>query len=420
MSKIANLRGREILDSRGNPTVEVEIVLGDKLFGRASVPSGASTGSHEARELRDGGKRYGGRGVQKAVGNVNDAIREKILGGEFNQSTLDKSLIELDGTKTKEKLGANAILGVSMAFAHAKARSEQIELFAYFARLAGTEKRMRMPIPMLNVLNGGRHARRSTDLQEFMLWPHGAKTFAEALRTGAEIVHTLRGILEERNLNTNLGDEGGFAPELQSNEAALEFLVEAIEKAGYVPGKDVSLCVDAAATEFYRDSRYHFASEKKILSSAELVKIYEVWAAKYPIFSIEDGLAEDDWDGFQLLTKKLGSKIQIVGDDLFATNKDRLVRGIKLHVANAILIKPNQVGTVTETIEAVQEATRAGFACIVSHRSGETEDTTIADLAVGLGVGQIKAGAPARGERTAKYNRLLRIAELLDARESYR
>ncbi|MEI6039850.1 MAG: phosphopyruvate hydratase [Candidatus Berkelbacteria bacterium] len=415
MSKITDLIGREILDSRGNPTVEVDLELDDKFFGRASVPSGASTGSHEAVELRDGDKnRYNGKGVLKAVENINTIIADKIIGQEItNQAELDELLIKLDGTKNKEKLGANAILGVSLAFAKAQAQIQDLTLDEYFAEISDSKSPTILPVPMMNILNGGAHAENSTDLQEFMIMPVGAPSFHEALRYGAEVFHALKKILAEKGLNTSVGDEGGFAPSLANNEAALEIIIEAIKKAGYEPGKDIFIAIDAAATELFKDGKYELKTENKNLTSAEMVDLYEAWVNKYPIISIEDGLAEDDWDGYKLMTEKLGKKVQIVGDDLFVTNIERLEKGIKEKVTNSILIKLNQIGTVTETIKAIKMADEAGYTAVVSHRSGETEDTTIADFVVGLGTGQIKTGSLCRSERIAKYNQLLRIEEEL-------
>lgn len=415
MAKITDLIGREILDSRGNPTIEVDLELDNKFFGRASVPSGASTGSYEAVELRDNDqKRYGGKGVLKAVENINIIITDNILDKDFTtQTELDEFLIKLDGTKNKSSLGANAILGVSLAFAKAKAQAQELTLDEYFAELAANENPTKLPVPMMNILNGGAHAENSTDLQEFMIVPAGAPSFHEALRYGAEVFHTLKKILTEKGLNTSVGDEGGFAPSLKNNEMALEIIMEAIEKAGYEPGKDIFIAIDAAATELFKDGKYELKTENKNLTSAEMVDLYEAWVNKYPIISIEDGLAENDWDGYKLLTEKLGKKVQIVGDDLFVTNIERLEKGIKEKVANSILIKLNQIGTVTETIKAIKMANEAGYTAVVSHRSGETEDTTIADFVVGLGTGQIKTGSLCRSERMAKYNQLLRIEEEL-------
>ncbi|HET8575294.1 MAG TPA: phosphopyruvate hydratase [Candidatus Paceibacterota bacterium] len=418
MSKIAKVFAREILDSRGNPTVEVEVTLADGSFGRAAVPSGASTGAHEACELRDEDmKRYGGKGVLKAVQNVNTTIARKIQKKEFDQKSLDTLLIEIDGTPNKTNLGANALLGVSLAFAKAQAISEKKPLWKYFKEISKTKKTM-LPVPMMNVLNGGRHA-DSVDLQEFMIMPVGAKSFSEALRWGTEVFHALKKILKDRGLNTSVGDEGGYAPSLEKNEDAIELILEAIKKAGYRPGKDIAVAIDAAASEFYEDGKYHLKTEKKILSAEEMVDLYAGWIKKYPIVSIEDGLAEDDWEGQKFMTKKLGKKVQLVGDDIFVTNIERLERGIKEECCNAILIKLNQIGTVSETIDAVTMARKAGWNSIISHRSGETEDPVIADFAVGLGTGEIKTGSLCRSERVAKYNQLLRIEESLGKKAEF-
>jgi enolase len=417
---IKDVKAREILDSRGNPTVEVDIILQDGSFGRSAVPSGASTGSHEAVELRDGDKeRFGGKGVSKAVENVNSIISKAIVGKKFNQESLDKSLIELDGTPNKGKLGANAILGVSMAFAHAMAASKKIPLYQYFKDMSGAKEKMSLPVPLMNVLNGGKHAENSTDLQEFMIVPLGAPTFKEALRYGAETFHALKKILSGRGLNTSVGDEGGYAPSLPNNEAAIEIIIEAIQKAGYTPGLDIGIAIDAAATEIYENGVYNLKTEGRKLTSKEMVEYYANWCKKYPIVSIEDGLAEDDWSGYELMTKKLGDKVQIVGDDLFVTNVDRLKMGIKKGVGNSILIKLNQIGTVTETIDAIKLARKSKYTSIISHRSGETEDTTIADFVVGLSTGQIKTGSASRTDRIAKYNQLLRIEEALKDKALY-
>jgi len=419
MAKIKDVKAREILDSRGNPTVEVDLWLSDGSFGRSAVPSGASTGSHEAVELRDGGNRYNGKGVEKAVANVNGELREKIVGKDFaNQAELDQLLIETDGTKNKGRLGANAILGISLAYAHANAQSLEIPLYKYFA-MRSTGDTLCLPTPMMNILNGGKHAENSTDLQEFMIMPVGAPTFKEALRYGAETFQQLKQILKNKGLNTSVGDEGGFAPSLPSNEAALEIIVEAIEKAGYKPGQDIAIAIDAASTELYENGLYNLATENKKLTNKEFVSFYSDWIKKYPIISIEDGLAEDDWEGYAYFTEKLGSKIQIVGDDLFVTNVERLKEGIEKKAANSILIKLNQIGTVSETIEAINLAKEAGYTSVVSHRSGETEDTTIADFVVGLGTGQIKTGSLCRSERICKYNQLLRIEEELGKKAVY-
>ena len=414
MTKIKKIVAREILDSRGNPTIEVDVFLKDNAFGRAAVPSGASTGSHEACELRDGEKRYGGKGVQKAVKNVNSVIAKNLIGKEFDQRSIDNKLIELDGTKNKNKLGANAILGVSMAFARALAESQKIPLYKYFNKIAKTGNDIQLPVPMMNILNGGKHAENSTDFQEFMIMPVGAKSFKEALRYGAEIFHALKKILHEKGLATTVGDEGGFAPSLPTNESALEIIIESIKKAGYIPGKDIVLALDVAATELYKDGKYHLTRENKILTSIEMVAFYENLCSKYPIVSIEDGLAEDDWDGYKIMTEKLGKKIQIVGDDLFVTNIDRLDTGIKKGIANSILIKLNQIGTISETIDAINMAKKSHYTSIISHRSGETEDTTIADFVVGTGTGQIKTGSLSRTDRVAKYNQLIRLEEEIE------
>lgn len=413
MEKIIDLMAREILDSRGNPTIEVEVILENGL-GRASVPSGASTGKYEAHELRDDdSNRYNGKGVLKAVENVNTIIKDVIQNQAFDQKNLDDRLIELDGTENKTKLGANAILGVSLAFAHAVANAENLPLYQYFSDIAQTGKKIQMPVPMMNIINGGTHSGNCTDLQEFMIVPVGAPSFSEALRYGAETFHTLKKILIKRGLNTNVGDEGGFAPALKSNEMAMELMIEAIEKAGYKPGVDIALSIDAAASTMFTNGKCQLKTENRALSATELIDFYSVWCEKYPIISIEDGLAEDDWDGFKLLTEKLGDKIQIVGDDLFVTNIKRLQEGIDQKCGNSILIKLNQIGTVSETIAVVNLALQNNYSAIVSHRSGETEDTTIADLVVGLGTGQIKTGSLCRSERTCKYNQLLRIEEEL-------
>ncbi|MCX6754351.1 MAG: phosphopyruvate hydratase [Candidatus Nomurabacteria bacterium] len=422
--KIAKVWAREILDSRGNPTIEVEVTLSDASFGRAGVPSGASTGSHEAVELRDedkslknkaGKKRYGGKGVLKAVSNVNDIIAKKIKGKIWNQKTLDLAMIELDGTENKGNLGANAILGVSIAFAKAKSVSENKPLWKYFKDISKT-KDVYIPVPMMNILNGGSHAENSTDIQEFMIMPIGAASFKQALQWGSEVFHELKKILKAKKLNTSVGDEGGYAPSLPSNEAAIEIILEAIKNAGYTSGKDISIAIDAAASELYKDGKYNLDTEGKKLDSSEMIAFYENWVNKYPIVSIEDGLAEDDWSAWSLMTKKIGKKIQIVGDDLFVTNITRLSRGVAEKSANSILIKLNQIGTISETIDAINMAKKAGYTSVVSHRSGETEDTTIADFVVGLGTGQIKTGSLCRSERVAKYNQLLRIEESLGSK----
>ncbi|MEK7646641.1 MAG: phosphopyruvate hydratase [Patescibacteria group bacterium] len=419
MPKISAITARQILDSRGNPTVEVDLTLSDKSFGRASVPSGASTGSHEAVELRDGGKTYGGKAVLKAVKNVNTTILKALKGKVFDQRSLDAALIKLDGSKNKGKLGANAILGVSLAFAHASAASMNRPLYVYFNKIAKTKLPMNLPVPMMNIINGGKHAENSADIQEFMVVPAGFKTFSSALQAGTEIFHALKKILHDRHLSTTVGDEGGFAPSLPSNEAALEVVVEAITLAGYKPGKDVFIALDVAATELYKDGVYTLVRDNKKLSSSEMIAWYKMLCEKYPIISIEDGLSEDDWNGYAELTKVLGNKVQLVGDDLFVTNIERLSMGIEKHSANSILIKLNQIGTISETIDAVNLATKASFTSIISHRSGETEDTTIADFAVGTGAGQIKTGSLSRTDRVAKYNQLLRIEAQLGAKAVY-
>jgi enolase len=415
--RIASVRAREILDSRGNPTIEVEVGLADGSRGSAGVPSGASTGSHEAHELRDGDpKRYGGKGVLQAVANVNGEIAAAVTGRPAgDQQGLDDFLIGLDGTPSKRRLGANALLGVSLAAAKATAASRGQPLYVY---LGGGDANL-LPLPLLNVLNGGRHATRSTDFQEFMLAPVGAPSFREALRAGAEVYQALKRVIDGRGLNTSVGDEGGFAPSLGSNAAAIEVLLEAIEAAGYRPGEDVALALDPATSELYTDGRYQLASEGRALTSAELVDLWADWCDRYPIVSIEDGLAEDDWEGWSLLTARLGGRVQLVGDDLLVTNVERLERAIDSKAANAILVKVNQIGTLSEAVAATRRALATGWGAVISHRSGETEDTTIADLAVALGCGQIKTGAPARSERVAKYNRLLRIEEELGGRARY-
>ena len=423
MPKISNIVAREILDSRGNPTVEVDLTLDDGSFGRGAVPSGASTGSYEAVELRDNGKRYLGKGVETAVANVNTLLKDALIGKELDQTSLDRRMIELDDTKNKEKLGANAILGISIAFAHAQAKNQNIPLYQYFHNIGNLKNPIQLPVPMMNILNGGKHAENSTDIQEFMVMPLGAPSFKEALRYGAETFHALKKILTEKKLNTSVGDEGGYAPSLPSNAAAIEIILEAITSAGYEPGKDISIAIDGAATELFDPSvdggKYKLKTEGKDLTSDEMVDFYADWVEKYPIVSIEDGLAEDDWEGYQKLTEKLGGKIQIMGDDLFVTNTERLKEGIEKKAANSILIKLNQIGTITETIEAIKMAEDAGFTAIVSHRSGETEDTTISDFVTGLGTGQIKTGSLCRSERICKYNQLLRIEEELGEKAIY-
>ena len=411
MSIITDVYAREILDSRGNPTVEVEVTLSDETVGRACVPSGASTGQHEALELRDGDRgRYLGRGVRKAVDNVNDRIADEIAGMDARDQTLiDLTMIELDGTPNKAKLGANAILGVSLAVARAAAEYTGLPLYQY---IGGVGART-LPVPMMNILNGGKHADNNVDIQEFMIVPVGADSFADALRTGAEIYHALKAVLKKRGLSAGVGDEGGFAPDLDSNEKAIAVVVEAIEKAGFVPGKDVFVALDVAASELWRDGKYVLASEGKELDSAGLVDFYEALVSKYPIISIEDGLAEDDWEGWGTATRRLGDRVQLVGDDLLVTNVERIEQAIQRGVANSVLIKVNQIGTLSETLDAIETAKRAGYTAVISHRSGETEDTTIADIAVAVNAGQIKSGAPCRTDRAAKYNQLLRIEDLL-------
>jgi enolase len=417
MSEIFDVHAREVLDSRGNPTVEVEVELESGAVGRAIVPSGASTGAHEAVELRDGdASRYMGKGVRQAVQNVIEVIGPELIGEEAaDQVEIDQLLLELDGTPNKSKLGANAILGVSMAVAKAAANELGLPLYRY---LGGFYARV-LPTPMMNILNGGKHADNTVDIQEFMVVPHGAPTFREALRMGAEIFHSLKKVLAARGLATTVGDEGGFAPNLKTNEEALAILVEAIEKAGYKPGEDASLALDVASTELYKDGKYHFEGEGVVRSSDELIQYYETLLSRYPILSIEDGLAEDDWDGWANLTRALGHRVQLVGDDLFVTNTDRLGQGIERGVGNSILVKVNQIGTLTETFACVEMAKRAGYTAIISHRSGETEDVTIADIAVATNAGQIKTGAPSRTDRVAKYNQLLRIEESLGGAAQY-
>ncbi|MFT9497189.1 phosphopyruvate hydratase [Anaerosolibacter sp.] len=416
---IVDVYAREILDSRGNPTVEVEVYLEGGAMGRAMVPSGASTGAFEAVELRDGDKgRYLGKGVLNAVENVNEIIAPEIIGMDaVDQVAIDMEMIELDGTENKGKLGANAILGVSMAVARAAADALGLPLFQYLGGVNGKT----LPVPMMNILNGGKHADNNVDIQEFMVMPVGASSFREGLRMGAEIFHSLKKVLQGKGLNTAVGDEGGFAPNLTSNEEALEVIIEAIQKAGYTPGKDVMLALDVAATELFdkNENNYNLAGEGVVKTSEQMVDFYEHLVNKFPIISIEDGLDEDDWEGWKLLTDRLGKKIQIVGDDLFVTNTSRLQRGIESKTANAILIKLNQIGTITETLDAIEMAKRAGYTAVISHRSGETEDSTIADLVVAVNAGQIKTGAPSRTDRVAKYNQLLRIEEMLDYTSKY-
>jgi enolase len=413
MSKIKSIKASEILDSRGNPTIAATVVLDSGTIGSAAVPSGASTGKYEAIELRDGDKtRYNGLGVLKAVNNVNKDIAAALTGIEAGgQEAIDNIMIKLDGTADKSHLGANAILGASLAIAHAAANDAKKPLYRYL----NDTKTYTLPVPMLNILNGGKHATNSTDLQEFMVVPAGAKTFHDALRMGAEVYQALKKVLKDKGLNTNVGDEGGFAPSLPSNKAAVEAIIAAIEKAGYKPGKDCFLALDPASSEFYENGRYVLAREGVSFSSQEMVDFYVKWVNDYPICSIEDGMAEDDWDGWQLMTKKLGEKIHLIGDDLYVTNVNRLSQGIKTKASNAILIKLNQIGSLTETVAAISMAQKVGWKAVVSHRSGETEDTTISDLSVALNGGLIKTGAPCRSERTAKYNRLLKIEDELGA-----
>ena len=417
MPIITDIHAREILDSRGNPTIEVEVLLESGSFGRAAVPSGASTGAHEAVELRDGDKaRYLGKGVLNAVANVETVIAPALIGEcALDQVHIDQLLQELDGTENKGKLGANAILGVSIACAKAAADYLGLPLYRYIGGVNGKT----LPVPMMNILNGGKHADNNVDIQEFMVMPVGAGSWSEALRMCAEIFHNLRAVLKERGYNTAVGDEGGFAPDLKSNEEALACIILAIERAGYHPYDDVRIAIDVAATELYRDGKYHLESEGRVLSATEMIDYYTALCDKYPIISIEDGLAEDDWEGWIAMTERLGDRIQIVGDDLFVTNTERLKKGIELKAANAILIKLNQIGSITETLDAIEMAKRAGFTAVVSHRSGETEDVTIADIVVGVNAGQIKTGAPSRTDRVAKYNQLLRIEDELDDAACY-
>ena len=416
MSIIEHIAGREVLDSRGNPTIEVEVILESGATGRAMVPSGASTGAFEAVELRDGEARYMGKGVLDAVAHVDDEIYDALVGFDaLDQRDIDRVLLELDGTDNKSRLGANAILGVSLAVARAAADDLAVPLYRY---VGGVNAHV-LPVPMMNVLNGGEHADNNVDIQEFMIMPVGAASFSEALRWGAETYHVLKKVLHDRNLSTAIGDEGGFAPNLASNEDAVKLLLEAIEKAGFTPGTDIAIALDAASTEFYKDGNYVLAGEGRSLNPAEMVGYLQELVSKYPIFSIEDGMAEEDWDGWSKLTAAIGDKVQLVGDDLFVTNVERLSRGIEAGVANSILVKVNQIGSLTETLESVAMATRAGYTAVMSHRSGETEDTTIADLAVATNCGQIKTGAPARSDRVAKYNQLLRIEDDLGDAAAY-
>lgn len=408
MSEIVSIHGREILDSRGNPTIEAEVLLASGAYGRAAVPSGASTGVHEAHELRDGEGRYGGKGVLKAVDSVNGELAEDLAGRDaLDQGAIDRAMIELDGTKNKERLGANAILAISLANAHAAADECGLPLYRY---LGGAAAHV-LPVPMMNILNGGEHADNNVDLQEFMVMPMGATSFPEGLRMGVEVFHALKGVCKARGLNTAVGDEGGFAPDLGSNEDALKLIVEAVEQTGLQPGKDIKLSIDSASAEFYRDGKYHV--DGKALGSDELTEYYQGLCERYPIFSIEDSHDQDDWDGWKSVTDAIGDRVQLVGDDLFVTNVERLRMGMDRGAANAVLIKVNQIGTLSETLATIALAHRHGMRCVISHRSGETEDTTIADLAVATNAGQIKTGAPCRSDRVAKYNRLLRIAEEL-------
>jgi enolase len=418
MSKIKTITAREILDSRGNPTVEVDVILDSNVMGRAAVPSGASTGSREAVELRDGDKkRYLGKGVLKAVENVNEVITPELVGkNPEDQNAIDALMIKLDGTENKGKLGANAILGISLAMAKAAAQGRGMSIFRYL----GGEGAHRLPIPFFNILNGGKHADNNVDIQEFMISPVGATSFREALRMAAETYHTLKSVLKSKSLSTAVGDEGGFAPNLASNEEAIKIIVAAIEKAGYKPGKDISIVLDPAASEFYQDGKYVLKADNSKLSSKELVSYYANLISKYPIISIEDGLAEDDWDGWKIMTDELGKKIQLTGDDIFVTNPKILAEGIKKGIANSVLIKLNQIGTLSETMKTVEMAKTAGYTCMFSHRSGETEDSFLADITVATNAGQLKTGAPARSERLAKYNQLLRIEEELGSKATFR
>ena len=416
--KIKNIKARQIIDSRGNPTIEVDCILNDESIGRAAVPSGASTGEHEAIELRDNDKsKYLGKGVLKAVSNVNDIISKQLLGEEpFNQREIDNKLISLDGTENKSKLGANAILGVSLAVSKAAAKARGMELYEYL----GGKDAVILPIPMMNIINGGSHADNNVDLQEFMIMPLGAACFSDAIRAGAEVFHSLKTLLKSKGLETSVGDEGGFAPNLKSNSEAVEVILEAIEKAGYKAGKDICIALDPASSEFFKNGKYLLKAEKdNELSSEEMVEFYRGWSEKYPIVSIEDGLSEDDWDGWLKLTTAIGKKVQLVGDDLFVTNTKRLKRGIESGIGNSILIKVNQIGTLSETLDAIDMAKKAGYTAVISHRSGETEDTTISHLAVATSAGQIKTGSLCRTDRIAKYNELLRIEEALGSRAIY-
>jgi len=416
-SIIKEIIGRQIIDSRGNPTVEADVILESGTMGRAAVPSGASTGAREAIELRDGDKsQFMGEGVTKAVAFVNGILRENLIGKDASdQAGIDNLMIELDGTHNKEKLGANSLLAISMACAHAAANEAKMPLYKYMS----TEKDFKMPVPMMNIINGGEHAENSVDLQEFMIMPVGAKDILEAIRMGSEIFHTLKGVLSAKGLNTAVGDEGGFAPDLPSNESAITVILEAIEKAGYKAGEDIMIAIDAASSEFYEDGKYNLKSEGKILTSSEFIDVLEDWVNKYPIISIEDGLDEGDWDGWKEMTERLGKKVQLVGDDLYVTNTSIFKEGIDKGIANSILIKVNQIGTLTETFNAIDMAKKAGYTAVISHRSGETEDTTIADIAVATCAGQIKTGSMSRSDRVAKYNQLIRINEQLGADAIY-
>ncbi|AFN78841.1 MULTISPECIES: phosphopyruvate hydratase [Stutzerimonas] len=422
MAKIVDIKGREVLDSRGNPTVEADVILDNGIVGSACAPSGASTGSREALELRDGDKsRYMGKGVLKAVGNINGPIRDLLLGKDpADQKALDRAMIELDGTENKAKLGANAILAVSLAAAKAAAQDQDLPLYAHIANLNGTPGQYSMPVPMMNIINGGEHADNNVDIQEFMVQPVGAKTFADALRMGTEIFHNLKAVLKARGLSTSVGDEGGFAPNLASNEDALGAIAEAVEKAGYTLGTDVTLALDCASSEFYKDGKYDLAGEGKAFDAAGFADYLAGLAQRYPIISIEDGMDESDWAGWKVLTDKIGAKVQLVGDDLFVTNTRILKEGIEKGIGNSILIKFNQIGSLTETLEAIQMAKAAGYTAVISHRSGETEDHTIADLAVGTAAGQIKTGSLCRSDRVSKYNQLLRIEEQLAGKAPYK
>ncbi|MHB0805694.1 phosphopyruvate hydratase [Stutzerimonas nitrititolerans] len=422
MAKIVDIKGREVLDSRGNPTVEADVILDNGIVGSACAPSGASTGSREALELRDGDKsRYMGKGVLKAVGNINGPIRDLLLGKDpADQKALDRAMIELDGTENKAKLGANAILAVSLAAAKAAAQDQDLPLYAHIANLNGTPGQYSMPVPMMNIINGGEHADNNVDIQEFMVQPVGAKTFADALRMGTEIFHNLKAVLKARGLSTSVGDEGGFAPNLASNEDALGAIAEAVEKAGYKLGTDVTLALDCASSEFYKDGKYDLAGEGKAFDAAGFADYLAGLAQRYPIISIEDGMDESDWAGWKVLTDKIGAKVQLVGDDLFVTNTKILKEGIEKGIGNSILIKFNQIGSLTETLEAIQMAKAAGYTAVISHRSGETEDHTIADLAVGTAAGQIKTGSLCRSDRVSKYNQLLRIEEQLAGKAPYK